>query len=214
MERHYSLREAALLLSMHPKHIQKLDREGKIKCLRTIGNRRRIPESEIRRILSLERRKCLAIYARVSSHEQKKKGDLQRQIDSILKNFPLDEYEEVIEITDVSSGLNDNRKGLAKLISLAEEKQISDIVVTYPDRLTRFGFHLLSELFRICGVNIHVLNQCLPVRSRQTGEKETMEQELVKDMLAIVSSFSGKLYGLRSHKKKRIVDNVKQALKD
>jgi predicted site-specific integrase-resolvase len=46
-----------------------------------------------------------------------------------------------------------------------------------------------------------------------TIDKETLEQELVKDMLAIVTSFSGKLYGMRSHKKKRIVENVKEALK-
>lgn len=69
-------------------------------------------------------------------------------------------------------------------------------------RLTRFGFHYLEQLFYILGVEIHVLNE---------NSKETMEQELVRDMIAIVSSFSGKLYGMRSNKRKRILSYVKKA---
>lgn len=70
-------------------------------------------------------------------------------------------------------------------------------------RLTRFGFHYLEQLFSILGVEIHVLNE---------NSKETMEQELVRDMIAIVSSFSGKLYGMRSNKRKRILSYVKKAI--
>lgn len=205
MERHYTPKEAALLLGISVRHIQRLDKEGKIKCIRTTGGRRRIPESEIKRLLGEERPKALALYARVSSHEQKQKGDLKRQIETIKANFPLKEYETIYEITDVSSGLNDKRKGLQELIRLAQEEKISDIAITFKDRLTRFGYNSLEQLFSILGVKIHVLG---------TLDKETLEQELVKDMLAIVTSFSGKLYGMRSHKKKRIIEHVKEALRD
>jgi excisionase family DNA binding protein len=205
MERHYTPKEASLLLGITVRHIQRLDEEGKIKCIRTTGGRRRIPESEIKRILDEKRPKALAIYARVSSHEQKQKGDLLRQIEKIKANFPIIEYEAVYEITDVSSGLNDKRKGLLKLISLAQEEKISDVAITFKDRLTRFGYHYLEQFFSSLGVKIHVLD---------CPDKETLEQELVKDMLAVVTSFSGKLYGMRSHKKKRIVENVKEALQE
>jgi excisionase family DNA binding protein len=204
MERHYTPKEAALLLGISVGHLQRLDREGKIKCIRTTGGRRRIPESEIKRILGEKRPKALALYARVSSHEQKQKGDLKRQLETIKANFPLKEYETIYEITDVSSGLNDKRKGLLKLIQMAQEAKISDIAITFKDRLTRFGYNSLEQFFSHLGVTTHVLG---------TLDKETLEQELVKDMLAIVTSFSGKLYGMRSHKKKRIVENVKEALK-
>jgi excisionase family DNA binding protein len=204
MERHYTPKEAALLLGISVGHLQRLDREGKIKSIRTTGGRRRIPESEIKRILGEKRPKALALYARVSSHEQKQKGDLKRQLETIKANFPLKEYETIYEITDVSSGLNDKRKGLLKLIQMAQEAKISDIAITFKDRLTRFGYNSLEQFFSHLGVTIHVLG---------TLDKETLEQELVKDMLAIVTSFSGKLYGMRSHKKKRIVENVKEALK-
>lgn len=205
MERHYTPKEASLLLGISVRHIQRLDKEGKILCIRTTGGRRRISESEIKRILGEKRPKALAIYARVSSHEQKQKGDLKRQLETIKANFPIQEYSQVYEITDVSSGLNDKRKGLLKLISLAQEEKISDIAITFKDRLTRFGYNYLEQLFSPNGVTIHVLGK---------DDKETLEQELVKDMLAIVTSFSGKLYGMRSHKHKRIVEHVKEALKD
>ena len=204
MEKHYTPKEASLLLGISVRHIQRIDKEGKIKCIRTTGGRRRIPESEIKRILGEERPKALEIYARVSSHEQKQKGDLRRQIETIRANFPISDYSQVYEITDVSSGLNDKRKGLLKLIAMAQEAKISDIAITFKDRLTRFGYNSLEQLFSQNGVTIHVLGSL---------DKETLEQELVKDMLAIVTSFSGKLYGMRSHKKKRIVENVKSALK-
>ena len=108
MDKLYSMREASELLGITVKHMQKLDREGKIRCIRTLGGRRRISESEIRRIRGEPRKKKrAAIYARVSSHEQKKKGDLARQLE-ILKNFCYGhgQYEEVEEIQDVGSGLN------------------------------------------------------------------------------------------------------------
>jgi excisionase family DNA binding protein len=214
MERHYTPKEASLLLGISVGHLQRLDREGKIKCIRTTGGRRRIPESEIKRILGEKRPKALAIYARVSSHEQKQKGDLRRQIETIKANFPISDYSAVYEITDVSSGLNDKRKGLIKLISLAQEGKISDIAITFKDRLTRFGYNYLEQFFLSMGVKIHVLDFTSGESGCTTAFKETLEIELVKDMLAIVTSFSGKLYGMRSHKKKRIVENVKEALKE
>ena len=73
---------------------------------------------------------------------------------------------------------------------------------TYPDRLTRFGFGYLEEFFRGYGVRIHVVD----------GQEDykAVQEELVDDLIAVVTSFSGKLYGLRSHgKAKALVDAVK-----
>ena len=97
MDKLYNMKEASKLLGVSVKHIQRLDREGKIRCLRTLGGRRRIPENEIRRIRGESyKTKRAAIYGRVSSHEQKKKGDLARQI-KILREFCHGKYEEVEE---------------------------------------------------------------------------------------------------------------------
>ena len=84
------------------------------------------------------------IYARVSTHKQKNRGDLERQIQNIAR-FAITQNPKNLEmIAEVGSGLNDNRKGLTKLITLVQEDKVSRIFINYKDRLTRFGFHYLQ----------------------------------------------------------------------
>ncbi len=82
-------------------------------------------------------------------------------------------------------------------------KQVSKIVVTYPDRLTRFGFDTLTDYFSYFGVNVEVINE---------NVYQSPQEELVKDLITLVAHFSGKLYGMRSHKQKEVIENVKNIL--
>jgi len=95
----------------------------------------------------------------------------------------------------VASGLSDKRRGLLTLMDMARRGEITDIAVTYRDRLTRFGFGYLEEFFRGYGVTVHVLDG--------QQDRKSVHEELVDDLLAIVTSFSGKLYGLRSRGRAR-----------
>ena len=65
----------------------------------------------------------------------------------------------VVEIKNISSGLKEDREGLKKLIELAKRRQIDAVIVAYKDRLTRFGFEYLVELFKAYGVNVIVAFQ-------------------------------------------------------
>lgn len=210
MRKLYPMHEAVKILGVSLKTLQRWDNDGKIKAIRTPGGRRRIPESEIKRLLGEEEittsSRVLAIYARVSSHEQKKKGDLDRQVEQITKHFDQRLFEDIIVITDVSSGLNDNRKGLLKLMKLAQPGKVTDIAISYKDRLTRFGFNYLKIYFESYNVKIHIVNQ-------QEKEK-TVYEELVEDLISIVASFSGKLYGIRSRKKQAVVQKISEVIKD
>ena len=78
-------------------------------------------------------------------------------------------------------------------------------MITHKDRLTRFGLKYLKQYFSSHGVEIEAIFD---------DESKTPEKELVEDLLAIVTSFAGKLYGMHSHKKKRLVEAVKSALGD
>ena len=141
MDKLLTMKEAKELLGVSTRTIQNWDKEGKINIVRTPGGRRRIPVSEVERLRgyhSSSHRK-LAIYTRVSSNEQKQKGDLERQIEFLKENLPSS-FSVAEVISDVGSGLNDRRKGLLKLMNLAKENQISDIAIRYKDRLTRFGY--------------------------------------------------------------------------
>ena len=207
MEKMFSAGEAAKRLGVHLTTIQRWDREGKLRVVRTIGGKRRIPAAEIERILgsaeSSPPSRALAIYGRVSSHEQKARGDLGRQVAHIRETMVSRGWRDMVEITDVASGLSDKRVGLLRLMEMARQGKVTDIAVTYKDRLTRFGFGYLESFFSGYGVAIHVVDG--------EDDKKSLQEELVDDLISIVISFSGRLYGLRSHSRAR--DLVK-AVKD
>jgi putative resolvase len=198
MEKLYSLKEAKQLLGVKTRTIQQWDRTGKLKIIRTLGGRRRVPESEILRMQG-EAKKMgkLVGYARISSESQK--DDLNRQIE-ILKSKGI-KMEDIFH--DIGSGLNEKRRNYKKLLKMVMDKQISKIVITYPDRLTRFGFDTLIDYFSYFGVEVEVINENM---------YQPPQEELVKDLITLVAHFSGKLYGMKSHKQKEVIDNVKNIL--
>jgi excisionase family DNA binding protein len=210
MEQMFSAGEAAQQLGVHINTIQRWDREGKIRVVRTAGGKRRIPESEIRRLLGAETlpsAQAFVIYGRVSSHEQKARGDLKRQVEHVREAMSSRGWTNILEITDIASGLSDKRPGLSRLMEMAQQGEVTDIAITYKDRLTRFGFGYLERFFSGYGVKIHIVDG--------GDDKKSLQEELVDDLISIVTSFSGKLYGLRSHSKAReLVKAVKERVSE
>ncbi|MEM1642208.1 MAG: IS607 family transposase, partial [Desulfurococcaceae archaeon] len=142
------------------------------------------------------------LYARVSSHTQK--DDLERQVKVLEEWAKQNNVEKYEVVTDIGSGLNEDRKGYKRILRLATERKISKIVVAYPDRLTRFGFKTLVELLRAFGVEVVVLNH----------EDKDPKEELVEDLITIISHFAGKLYGTRSHKYEKVVEGLRKLVED
>ena len=181
-------------------------RDGKIKAVRTPTGRIRIPKSEIERILGREvptKTRCV-IYARVSSTKQEEQGDLQRQVE-LLKKYAHEHRYEIVEIiTDVASGLKENRRGLRRLFKLVVNRKVDVVLVTFRDRLTRFGFEYLKYFFKQFGVDI----VCI------LDEKKSPLEEIIEDFISIVVSFAGRIYGMRSHKVKKLVSMVERELSD
>ena len=125
-------------------------------------------------------------YIRVSSNGQK--DDLERQKELMIKLYP-----EHIIIEDIGSGLNLNKRGIKKIITLAIDGKINELVVAYRDRLTRFGYELIEELIeKYSKGHIIVIN-----------EKELIEpeEELVKDVMSILNVYVAKMNGLRKYNK-------------
>ena len=181
-------------------------REGRIRAVRTAGGVFRVPESEVRRIaegLPISKEVGAVIYARVSSSDQR--SDLERQTQYLTQYCSSKGYRVVDALSDVASGLKTDRRGLLKLFDYVVNRQVDVVVVTYRDRLTRFGFEYLEHFFNQYGVRIEVVFG---------GEPKDAYQELVEDLIEIVTSFAGKLYGLRSHKEKRLVEGFKKLLEE
>ena len=205
MPRSYSVGEFADELGVHRQTVKRWCREDEIDYTRTPGGSRRIPRRELLRLSGDARpTDCVALYARVSSHGQKENGDLDRQIER-LRNYAHDHGWTVENTyTDVGSGLNEDRRGLDSLLDDTQEADYGRILVTYENRLTRFGVSYLERYFDCYGVTITVI---------EDETDKSAQEELVDDLIKLVASFSGKLYGMRSSKKQQVVNTVESAVK-
>ena len=202
MERFYKVSEVARMLNVSAVAVRKWIKSGKLGA-RRIGKLWMIPESELKRFLGEKPREIRAvIYARVSSHKQKKDGNLDRQIERLRNYCSAKGYKVVDVITDVASGLKEDRDGLQKLFNLVEKHQVDVVVVEFRDRLTRFGFDYFKRYFESHGVKIEVVEET---------EKDYME-ELIEDFISIVVSFAGRIYGKRSQKFRKIKKVIEEVI--
>jgi putative resolvase len=193
---------AARMVGVSTKTLRRWNASGKLSCSRTVGGHRRVSVIEIERLTGSTREEVddggvgspgddrVAVYCRVSSHEQKAKGDLDRQVQVAVEHCTASGSRGPEVYTDVGSGLNARRGGLKRLCKAIERGSVQRVVVTFKDRLTRFGFGYLDRYFKSHGASITVLRQ---------AATRSMHEELVDDLIAIVTSFSGRVHGMRGH---------------
>jgi len=202
MDKLINIKEASQLLGVTTKSLRNWERDGKITSSKTKGGHRRYLLSEIQKLqgieIVVEEPKSVAIYCRVSSHEQKQKGDLERQKGRMLDHCVCNKYmvEHIFE--EVGSGMSDTRTKLLRLMSLCVDGKISKVIVEHKDRLARFNFNYLKKFFESHGVVLEVVEETLP---------KSYENELVEDMLSLISSFSSKIYGKRSAENRKKKQN-------
>jgi putative resolvase len=202
MDKLYRMGEATRLLDVHPNTIRRWEAEGKLRCEWTPGGKeRRIPEREINRILGIttaDNADAVVLYGRVSGHGQR--DDLATQVECLEVEFGP-RFAKAYTITDIGSGLNARRRGLRRLMDMVCSRSVRAIAITYKDRLTRFGFEYLEAFFTAHDVEILILHP---------DEDQTPEEDLVSDMIALVTSFAGRLYGRHSRKAKEIIECVRK----
>ena len=194
-------KEASKILGVHQRTLYQWDEKGWIDVIRTDSNKRLYNVykyiekkkcekynkdcEEILNNIDKTKNKIKIIYARVSSQGQK--DDLDRQ-----KKLLIEKYPEHILIDDIGSGLNLNKRGIRKIIKLAIEGRVEELVVVYKDRLARFGFELIEDLVKeYSGGKIIVINK---------KEIISREEELALDILQIMNVFTAKMNGLRRYK--------------
>ena len=190
------IKEASKLLGITPKTLRVWEKADKITSHRTQGNHRRYVIAEL---IGCKNDKLLTIaYARVSSHDQKE--DLKRQ-ELVLESYCASKGFEFELISDLGSGMNYKKKGLVRLIKLICTNQVDRLVITHKDRLLRFGSELVFMLCEKFAVEVCIINR---------SEDSTFEEDLANDVLEIITVFSARLYGSRSHKNKQIIQQLKQ----
>ncbi|ABQ28936.1 Resolvase, N-terminal domain (plasmid) [Acidiphilium cryptum JF-5] len=185
--------------------LRRWEAAGKLVADHTAGGHRRYDIAKLRPDLfhaEDEADRRTIAYARVSSHDQK--DDLERQ-KQVLELYCARQGWKFEIVADLGSGMNYRKKGLKKLLGAIIDGSVGRLVIAHKDRLLRFGADLVFAICEAKNVEVVILNQ---------GEDTTFEEDLAKDVLEIITVFSARLYGSRSHKNQKLLDGVKRAVEE
>ena len=201
--KYYSTKKVTEILGVTAQTLRNWDREGKLKpsYVKSNGYRYYSEESILSYTQERKTKKNLNVvgYARVSSKKQS--DDLERQINN-LNTYISSKYDSFDIITDIGSGINYNKPGLKKLIEKINKKEVDLIIVLYKDRLLRFGFELVEYFAELNNVKIEVLDKI----------DKNQDEELVEDLVQIITVFSCKIQGKRKTKTKQLIDDFSKKI--
>lgn len=198
--KYYSIGDFAKLIGKNPQTLREWDKKDILKPHHIAPTGYRYySQEQLNHFLGIQSKsklnKKVIGYCRVSSHKQK--DDLERQIQNVETYMYAKGYQFEI-ITDIGSGINYNKKGLNQLIDLVTNSEVEKVVVLYKDRLIRFGYELIENLCTKFGTVIEIID----------STEKTSEQELVEDMIQIVTVFSARLQGKRANKVKKMIKEL------
>ena len=203
--KYYSAKTVTQILGVTAQTLRNWDKEGKLKPAYTESNGYRYYSEEDVLSYTKERdtkkERKLVGYVRVSSKKQE--DDLNRQKEN-LESYLKQTNQEYEIVSDIGSGINYNKPGLKKLIEKINKKEVDEIVVLYKDRLLRYGFELIEYFASLNNVKIRVLDKI----------NRTEDEELVEDLVQIITVFSCKIQGKRKSKTKKILEEIKEKINE
>ena len=182
-----SISDAASILGVSDETLRNWGRRSltsrypfRVAVIDTEGGHRRYYRADIEKLAGIyiepvkeSSGKRVGIYCRVSSHEQKTKGDLERQVGRMTTEALKRGYSIVAVFDEVGSGMNDNRKKLQKLFELVENKEVDVVLIEHKDRLSRFCFNYLLSYFNSYGVRIEKVEE---VMTEIEPDDETLDE--------------------------------------
>jgi len=198
------IRVAATALGVSTSTLRRWEASGRLVPVRTEGGQRRYDLAALCPGLAhgaAAPRRTIA-YARVSSHDQR--ADLERQ-KQVLELYCARQGWTFEVIADLGSGMNYHKKGLTRLLESILAGTAGRLVLTHKDRLLRFGAELVFAVCEAKQVEVVIINQ---------GEDSSFEEDLASDVLEIITVFSARLYGSRSHRNRKLIDGVRQAVRE
>ncbi|WP_288777568.1 IS607 family transposase [uncultured Mitsuokella sp.] len=195
--KYYTINKFAKIIGVTPQTLRNWDRSGRLHPHHTSTNGYRYySEEQLCAVTGIQfvPRKVIG-YCRVSSRKQK--DDLERQVEN-LRTYLYAQGNPFEIITDIGSGINYKKNGLQELIRRIEANRVEKVVVLYKDRLVRFGFELLETIATIHGCKIEIVDTT----------RKSEQQELVEDLVQIITVFSCKLQGKRTYQAKKMIQEL------
>lgn len=197
--RKYSIGQFAKLINKTQQTLRNWDKSGKLKpsYVDPETGYRYYTEDQLREFNGETNynNKIIIGYCRVSSAKQK--DALERQIENV-KMYMISRGYQFKVISDIGSGINYDKKGLNELIQLILQDQVSKVVVLYKDRLVRFGFEMIKNICDYKGVEIEIID----------NTEKSEEEEVVEDLIQIITVFSCRLQGKRANKTKKMIKEL------
>ena len=195
--RYFTINKFSQIVGVTPQTLRNWDKSGKLQPHHTSeSGYRYYSEEQLSQILrSKPKQRTVIGYCRVSSSKQK--DDLERQIENV-KTYLLAQGKPFEIISDVGSGINCRRKGLLELLERINQNELEKVVVLYKDRLSRFGFELIEYVASLHGCEIEIID----------NTQKTEQEELVEDLVQIITVFSCKLQGKRAHKARKLIKEL------
>jgi putative resolvase len=191
MKNTYTVGEMAKKLRKRVQTLQRWDREGHLKALRTPTGRRYYTHDQLLAYFGESPKdtpRHVVAYCRVSSAGQR--PDLLNQRAAVEAFAAANGYANVEYVDEIGGGLNFKRKHFREIMRRVHAGEITKIIVAHKDRLARFGFEHIEWECNQYGCVVEVLNQ----------QTLSPEQEMVQDLMTIVHCFSSRLYGLRRYR--------------
>ena len=204
MSEYYSINKFSKILGVSAQTLRNWDANGKLHPHHTSSNGYRYYSHEqLNRVLNIKPNldRIVIGYCRVSSNKQK--DDLERQIENmkLYLNAQGRPYE---IISDIGSGIDYKKKGLKELIKRISQNKVDKVVVFYKDRLLRFGFELVEYIASLHDCDIEIID----------NTEKSDDQELVEDLVQIITVFSCKLHGKRANKTKKLIKELTELESD
>ena len=198
MSKYYSINEFSKILGVSAQTLRNWDKNNKLKPHHTSTNGYRYYSHEqLNQVMNIKPNlnRLTIGYCRVSSHKQK--DDLERQIENV-KTYLIAKGQPFEIISDIGSGINYKKKGLKELIKLITQNKVEKVVILYKDRLLRFGFELVEYIASLYNCEIEIMD----------NTEKSEQQELVEDLVQIITVFSCKLQGKRAGKARKLVKEL------
>ena len=197
MSKYYSIHEFSKIIGVSAQTLRNWDANGKLHPHHTtVSGYRYYSDEQLNQVINVKPKNRITIgYCRVSSHKQK--DDLERQIEN-MKLYLTAQGKPFEIISDIGSGINYMKKGLKELMKRISQKKVDKVVVFYKDRLWRFGFELVEYIASLYDCDIEIIDHT----------EKTEQQELVEDLVQIITVFSCKLQGKRANKARKLVKEL------
>lgn len=198
MSKYYSINEFSKILGVSAQTLRNWDANGKLHPHHTSTNGYRYYSHEqLNQVMNIKPNlnRLTIGYCRVSSNKQK--DDLERQIENV-KTYLIAKGQPFEIISDIGSGINYKKKGLKELIKLITQNKVEKVVILYKDRLLRFGFELVEYIASLYNCEIEIMD----------STEKSEQQELVEDLVQIITVFSCKLQGKRAGKARKLVKEL------